>query len=96
MKHFLNDNYTAVIYNIFNSKVFFFLREIHIQGSCIYKQFQHDKRKKFKRKKEIKQLNFSLSIGDLISVKLISANDFNGNLVFEFQQLLKKFKIKNE
>ena len=47
-------------------------------------------------KKEIKQLNFSLSIGDLISVKLISANDFNGNLVFEFQHLLKKFKIKNE
>ena len=96
MKHFLNDNFTAVIYNILNNKVFFFLVENHIQGSCIYKQFQHDKRKKFKRKKEVKKLNFSLSIGDLISVKLISANDFNGNLVFEFQHLLKKFKIKNE
>ena len=95
MKHLLNDNFTAVIYNILNSKVFFFLRENHIQGSCIYKEFQHDKRKKFKRKKEIKKSNFSLSIGDLISVKLISANDFNGNLVFEFQHLLKKFKNKN-
>ena len=95
MKHLLNDNFTAVIYNILNSKVFFFLRENYIQGSCIYKEFQHDKRKKFKRKKEIKKSNFSLSIGDLISVKLISANDFNGNLVFEFQHLLKKFKNKN-
>ena len=95
MKHLLNDNFTAVIYNILNSKVFFFLRENYIQGSCIYKEFQHNKRKKLKRKKEIKKSNFSLSIGDLISVKLISANDFNGNLVFEFQHLLKKFKNKN-
>ena len=49
MKHFLNDNFTAVIHNILNSKVFF-LVENHIQGSSIYKQFQHDKRKNLREK----------------------------------------------
>ena len=44
-------------------------------------------------KKEIKKLNISLSTGDTISVKLISTNTFNGNLFFEYQQLLKRFMV---
>ena len=53
MKHFLNDNFTAVIYNILNKKIFFFLEENHIQGSCIYKQFQYDKRKNLREKRKL-------------------------------------------
>ena len=91
MIKYINQSFEATIYSVTRNKVFFFLKENHIQGECVFEELNHYTRRKLKRKKEIKKLNISLSTGDTISVKLISTNTFNGNLFFEYEQLLKRF-----
>ena len=93
MIKYINQSFEATIYSVTRNKVFFFLKENHIQGECVFEELNHHTRGKLKRKKEIKKLNISLSTGDTISVKLISTNTFNGNLFFEYEQLLKRFMV---
>ena len=93
MIKYINQSFEATIYSVTRNKVFFFLKENHIQGECVFEELNHYTRRKLKRKKEIKKLNISLSTGDTISVKLISTNTFNGNLFFEYEQLLKRFMV---
>ncbi|MFL2803244.1 MAG: RNB domain-containing ribonuclease [Paracoccaceae bacterium] len=93
MIKFIDQKFDAIIYTIINNRVFFFLKENHIQGECIFKELPNYTRRKLKRKKTIEKLNMSLSIGDLISVKLISTNTFNGKLFFEYQEFIEKFKV---
>ena len=93
MIKYINQSFEATIYSVTRNKVFFFLKENHIQGECVFEELNHYTRRKLKRKKEIKKLNISLSTGDTISVKLISTNTYNGNLVFEYEQLLKRFMV---
>ena len=93
MIKYINQSFEATIYSVTRNKVFFFLKENHIQGECVFEELNHYTRRKLKRKKEIKKLNISLSTGDTISVKLVSTNTFNGNLFFEYEQLLKRFMV---
>ena len=93
MIKFINQKFDAMIYSIINNRVFFFLKENHIQGECIFKELPNYTRRKLKRKKTTQKLDMSPSIGDLISVKLISTNTFNGKLFFEYQEFLEKFKV---
>ena len=96
MIKFIDQKFEAIIYSIINNRVFFFLKENHIQGECIFKEFPNYTRRKFKKKKVIEKLNISLSIGDLISVKLISTNTFNGKIFFEYQEFLVKFEVNKK
>ena len=93
MVKYINQSFEATIYSVTKNKVFFFLKENHIQGECVFEELNHYTKRKLKRKKEIEKLNISLSIGDTISVKLISTNTLNGNLFFEYEQLLKRFMV---
>ena len=93
MIKYINQSFEATIYSVTRNKVFFFLKENHIQGECVFEELNHYARRKLKRKKETKKLYISLSTGDTISVKLISTNTLNGNLFFEYEQLLKRFMV---
>ena len=95
MSRNINKNFDAIIYAIMKNKIFFFLKDIHIQGECLVEDLNNYQRKIFKRKKKLNKTFFSVAVGDLINVKLIQTNKFNGTLSFGYQKLVKKFSQNN-
>ena len=63
-----------------------------MQGECFYEELSLYIRKKTKRKRIEKKMNISVSLGDLILVKLVSSNTLNGNLTFEYLSLASLYK----
>ena len=95
MQKYTNKSFNAIIYSITNKRLYFFLEKNHIQGDCFYEELPLYIRKKTKRKRIEKKMNISVSLGDLILVKLVSSNTLNGNLTFEYLSLIKKFKLSS-